>query len=101
MLDDQVRPSIARIRRRRERQQQLFKSQASAQRFLTIHAALYNTFYTQKHFVIRPQDSQLVPVDQGRHHRSVATPSAGEVSPEWWEANGPPSRSHPIMRRRT
>lgn len=32
--------------RRRERQQQLFKSQASAQRFLTTHAAIYNTFYT-------------------------------------------------------
>jgi transposase-like protein len=32
--------------RRRERQQQRFKSQASAQRFLTTHAAIYNTFYT-------------------------------------------------------
>jgi len=32
--------------RRRERQQQLFKSQASVQRFLTTHAAIYNTFYT-------------------------------------------------------
>lgn len=29
--------------RRRERQQQRFKSQASAQRFLTTHAAIYNT----------------------------------------------------------
>ncbi len=35
--------------RKRERQMQLFRSQASAQRFLTTHAAVYNTFYTQRH----------------------------------------------------
>jgi putative transposase len=39
--------------RRRERQQQGFKSQASAQRFLTSHAAVYNTFYTARHLTKR------------------------------------------------
>jgi len=39
--------------RKRERQMIGFKSPASAQRFLTIHAAVYNTFYTQRHLISR------------------------------------------------
>ena len=33
---------------------ELFKSQASAQCFLTTHAGVYNTFYTQRHLISRP-----------------------------------------------
>ncbi|MDO8911207.1 MAG: IS6 family transposase [Phenylobacterium sp.] len=40
--------------RRRERKQQKFKSQGSAQRFLSSHSAVYNTFNTQPHLTSRP-----------------------------------------------
>ena len=39
--------------RKRERHMQRFKSKASTQRFLTTHAAVYNTFYTQRHLISR------------------------------------------------
>ena len=37
--------------RRRERKMQRFKSPASAQKFLSTHAAVYNTFNVQRHLV--------------------------------------------------
>ena len=39
--------------RRRERKQQKFKSQGSAQRFLSTHAAVHNVFNTQAHLIRR------------------------------------------------
>ena len=39
--------------RRRERKVQRFKSAGSAQRFLRMHAAVYNTFNVQRHLISR------------------------------------------------
>ncbi len=45
--------------RRRERKMQGFKSPASAQRFLSIHAPIYNTFDLQRHLISRPTLKQF------------------------------------------
>ncbi len=45
--------------RRRERKQQMFKSPGSAQRFLSIHVATYNSFYHQRHLLKRSMYKEL------------------------------------------
>jgi len=45
--------------RRRKRKQQRFKSPGSAQRFLSIHSATYNTFYHQRHLNRRASCKEL------------------------------------------
>src|SRR5262249_37914792 len=40
--------------RRRERKMQGFKSAKSAQRFVSVHTAVYNTFNVQRHLISRP-----------------------------------------------
>lgn len=52
---------------------QLFKSQSSAQRFLTTHASVYNTFYTQRHLISR---------DTVRTFRTAANDAWAEAAAE-------------------
>jgi putative transposase len=45
--------------RRRERTMQGFKSAKSAQRFVSVHAAVYNTFNVQRHLISRVTHRQF------------------------------------------
>ena len=48
-----VTDRLAQAVRRRERKMQRFKSTRSAQRFLSAHSAVHNTFNLQRHLVSR------------------------------------------------
>ncbi len=58
--------------RRRERKQQKFKSLGSAQRFLSTHAAVYNTFNLQPHLISRRGLREL----RGHAHQTWADATA-------------------------
>jgi putative transposase len=59
--------------RRRERKMQRFKSSGSAQRFLSFHAAVQNTFNVQRHLTSRPRSasSETKRSGCGERHRGL------------------------------
>ena len=61
-MNNRIEGSHVRVRRR-ERAMQGFRSPGSAQRFLSIHAAVYNHFTTRRH---------LISADEHRHRRDQA-----------------------------
>jgi putative transposase len=58
--------------RRRERKMQRFKSARSAQRFLSVHAAVHNNFNTQRHLVSRSTLRNLRDEANAQWHDAVA-----------------------------
>ena len=60
--------------RQRERRMQRFKLPGSAQRFLSNHATIYNTFYTQRHLISRSilRQFRAEAMEQWRHATASA-----------------------------
>jgi transposase-like protein len=58
--------------RRRERKMQRFKSAGSAQKFLSIHAAVYNTFNVQRHLASAQTHRRLRAVAMSAWREAVA-----------------------------
>ena len=58
--------------RRRERKMQRFKSAGSAQRFVSMHSAAYNTFYLQRHLTSR-HTLRLCRAEAMAHWQAAAT----------------------------
>ena len=58
--------------RRRERKMQRFKSPGSAQRFLSVHAAVHNTFNVERHLISRRSQKQLRAAALQQWRRSTA-----------------------------
>ena len=59
--------------RQRERRMQRFKSARSAQRFLSTHAAVYNTFNVQRHLISRKTLRQFRNQAMGLWQTATAT----------------------------
>ena len=59
--------------RRRERKMQRFKSARSAQKFLSTHAAVYNTFNVQRHLTSAQSHRVLRTAAMSTWHEVVAT----------------------------
>jgi hypothetical protein len=70
--------------RRRERKMQRFKSACSAQRFLSMYAAIHNTFNLQRHLVsratLRTFPAEAAQPMAPRGHGSVTVCSASHLS---------------------
>src|ERR1700722_1075365 len=58
--------------RRHERKMQRFKSPGSAQRFLSVHAAVYNTFNLQRHLISR-RTLRTFRAEAAAHWRTATT----------------------------